>query len=207
MSNDDNTYKVVILGEGRVGKTSILKRYFNNVFDDQQQSTVNAAFYEKDFSISGTKIHFKFWDTAGQEQFNALQSMYYRFAKGAILVYEVSNIETLEKVERWIRELQDNVPGKLNIVICGNKFDLVDKETINKQEKTVQELINKYKSKYSIKHFLTSAKTSYNITDVFDYITKQICSQNTNNKPNKKNDKLVITSDNNTNNNQKKGCC
>jgi len=209
MNNEESIYKFVILGEGRVGKTSILVRYFNHTFDEGQQSTVNAAFYEKDVTLTdGTKQHFKIWDTAGQEQFNAIQSMYYRQAKGAILVYDISNIETLEKVDRWIQELQDNVPGKLVITICGNKYDLVEKETISNQEKSVQNLINKYKSKHIMKHFLTSAKTAFNIEEVFAYIFKNISSNNSNNKPNKKNNKLVITKeDNSNNNNQKKGCC
>ena len=81
MNDEENTYKVVILGEGGVGKQAILNRYFKNIFDEGQQSTVNAAFYEKYFTINGIKRLFRFWNTAGQEQFNALQSMYYRFAK------------------------------------------------------------------------------------------------------------------------------
>ena len=99
--SDDNVLKFVILGEGRVGKTSILSKYFKKKFNEGEKSTVNPAFYEKTVNYQGKKVQLKFWDTAGQEQFNAISTMYYQNAVGALLVYDVSIFETFEKVTNY----------------------------------------------------------------------------------------------------------
>lgn len=117
---------------GRVGKTSILHRYINNTFDENQESTVNCSYYQKDLEFHGVKYTFCLWDTAGQEKFNALTNIYYRDAKGAILVYDVSIEESFNKVKKWHEELKIFNPDTV-IAIAGNKVDLgkidVDKET------------------------------------------------------------------------------
>ena len=112
--SDDNVLKIVILGEGRVGKTSILSKYFKKKFNEGQESTVNPAFYEKTITHQGKNIQLKFWDTAGQEQFNAISTIYYQNAAGALLVYDVTIFETFKKVESWVNTLQE-VVGK-NII-------------------------------------------------------------------------------------------
>ena len=98
----DNTIKSVILGEGRVGKTSILRRYFTDKFDIQEKSTVNPSFYEKKVENSkGENIKITFWDTAGQELFDALNTIYYKNSSGALIVYDLNLFEdTFPKVEK-----------------------------------------------------------------------------------------------------------
>ena len=124
--SDDNILKFVILGEGRVGKTSILSKYFKNKFNQGEKSTVNPSFYETDVNHKGKKVHLKFWDTAGQEQFNAISTMYYQNAVGALLVYDAAIFETFDKVKSWVMTLQEAVGKDITFVIAGNKFDLID---------------------------------------------------------------------------------
>ena len=130
--SDDNALKFVILGEGRVGKTSILSRYFNKKFDDSEKSTINPSFYKKQENFQGKKMDLNFWDTAGQEQFNAINTMYYTGAVGAILVYDVTIPETFDKVKDWCNTLKEAVGNDIIFVIAGNKFDLTNKDMINK---------------------------------------------------------------------------
>ena len=209
MSNENEyTIKVVILGEGRVGKTSILERHFKNTFDAGQKSTVNSAFFEKTIKMKdGRTVKFKFWDTAGQEKFDAVQSMYYRDSSGAILVYDLTNKDTFTKVEKWIKEIKATVTGEISFIICGNKFDLVDKEVIDEQNKETLSFCQKY----NLKHFFTSAKTNYNIPEAFDHLTKKIIeSMPKNNKPKGKKGISIEKEDepnNSGNENNKKGCC
>ena len=164
--SENNTYKFVILGEGRVGKTSILSQYFNKNFNEGEQSTVNPAFYNKKQIYEGKEYQLNFWDTAGQEQFNAINTIYYQNSVGALLVYDVTIPETFDKVKNWVMTLKETVGKDIIFVIAGNKYDkynksnkdLIDKNKIN---------VDKYCSQENCAHFYTSAKTGYNLEDTF----------------------------------------
>ena len=170
MSDDENVIKLVILGEGRVGKTSILMQYFKNKFDEGQISTINPAFYEKTVNSDGKKVQLKFWDTAGQEQFNAISTLYYQNAVGALILYDVSIIETFEKVKHWVTTLKEAVGKDIIFVIAGNKFDLSNKEELNKHISKIQD----YCTNQNCKHFYTSAKTRYNVDEVFECLITSV---------------------------------
>jgi Ras-related protein Rab-21 len=96
-------FKIVLLGEGRVGKTSILLRYTKGEYNDRQTSTLQASYIDKKISIGGNNIQLSIWDTAGQERFHALGPIYYRDADGALLVYDITDIESFTKVKKWVR--------------------------------------------------------------------------------------------------------
>ena len=166
--SDDNVLKIVILGEGRVGKTSILSKYFNKKFNQGEKSTINPSFYEKKVKYQGKEIQLKFWDTAGQEQFNAISTMYYQGAVGALLVYDVSIFETFNKVKSWVSTLQEAVGKDIIFVIAGNKYDLVGKMDEHMPE------IDSYCSQEKCKHFFTSAKTGYGLDNVFSTLIQSV---------------------------------
>ena len=166
--SDDNVLKLVILGEGRVGKTSILSKYFKQKFNQGEKSTINPSFYEKNVKYQGKEIQLKFWDTAGQEQFNAISTMYYQGAVGALLVYDVSIFETFNKVKTWVRTLQEAVGKDIIFVIAGNKYDLVGKMDEHMPE------IDNYCSQEKCKHFFTSAKTGYGLDNVFNTLIQSV---------------------------------
>ena len=168
--SDDNVLKFVILGEGRVGKTSILSKYFKKKFNEGEKSTVNPAFYEKTVNYQGKKVQLKFWDTAGQEQFNAISTMYYQNAVGALLVYDVSIFETFEKVKTWVMTLQEAVGKDITFVIAGNKFDLINKNKMEEQNPSIES----YCAKEKCKHFYTSAKTGFNLDEAFDSLINSV---------------------------------
>ena len=166
--SDDNVLKLVILGEGRVGKTSILSKYFNKKINQGEKSTINPSFYEKNVKYQGKEIQLKFWDTAGQEQFNAISTMYYQGAVGALLVYDVSIFETFNKVKSWVSTLQEAVGKDIIFVIAGNKYDLVGKMDEHMPE------IDSYCSQEKCKHFFTSAKTGYGLDNAFTSLIQSV---------------------------------
>ena len=92
-------YKVVLLGEGRVGKTSLVVRYCQNTFRDDQQATIQASFLTKKLNVDGVKLELAIWDTAGQERFHALGPIYYRDADAALLVYDLTDLDSFERVK------------------------------------------------------------------------------------------------------------
>ena len=203
--SDEEVLKFVILGEGRVGKTSILSKYFTKKFDEGQKSTVNPAFYEKSQNFQGKNFQLKFWDTAGQEQFNAINTMYYQNAIGALLVYDVTISETFEKVKNWVHTLQEAVGKDIIFVIAGNKFDLSNKDMKQKNDEQVETYCNQEKCK----HFYTSAKTGYNLNEAFDClinsVLKKVMNSNTGGNKKGRGRKLEIKDQNKKK--DKKGCC
>ena len=203
--SDDSVLKIVILGEGRVGKTSILSKYFSKKFDQNQKSTINPSFYETAINYNGNNVQFKFWDTAGQEQFNAISTMYYQNAVGALLVYDVTIFETFQKVETWVRTLEEVVGQNIVFVIAGNKFDISDKKTLEQNKNTV----NEYCQKKGCKHFYTSAKTGFNLDETFDFLTKSVCDklkQTTGGVSTKRKGRHIEIADTKKQK-EKKGCC
>jgi small GTP-binding protein len=173
----DNTIKSVILGEGRVGKTSILRRYFTDKFDIQEKSTVNPSFYEKKVENSkGENIKITFWDTAGQELFDALNTIYYKNSSGALIVYDLNLFEdTFPKVEKWVNEIIQVVGNDVVFVIVGNKFDLIASLSAFDDKKNI---VDNFCKKYNCNHILTSAKSGYNIKEAFDLLIQKMILKN-----------------------------
>lgn len=122
-----NKYKVVLLGAGRVGKSSIVYRYVKGEYTERQVSTVQASYLNKTLTLSDIKkqVELALWDTAGQERYHALGPIYYRDANGAVLVYDITDADSFSKVKNWVKELK-RIVGKnqIEIVIAGNKVDL-----------------------------------------------------------------------------------
>jgi Ras-related protein Rab-21 len=169
-----NRYKVVLLGEGRVGKTSILLRYTRGEYNDKQVSTLQASYLDKTASVNGDEVVLSIWDTAGQERFHALGPIYYRDADGALLVYDITDQSSFEKVRTWIKELRKIVGSNIHIIIAGNKCDLEKHRSVNALE------AQKFADSVGAVHVLTSAKTDKNLDDVFTKLaTKMVKSRAT----------------------------
>ena len=198
--------KLVILGEGRVGKTSILTRYFNKKFNEGEKSTVNPSFYEKKQSYNGKNYDLKFWDTAGQEQFNAINNMYYQNAVGALLVYDVTIPETFEKVKSWVNTLQEVVGKDIVFVIAGNKFDLSKKADLEANKAQV----DSYCQQEKCQHFYTSAKTGFNLDETFNSLITSVLRkiENENSSGNRKGrGRNLQIKEESTDVKEKKKCC
>ncbi|XP_076297947.1 RAS oncogene family member Rab21 isoform X2 [Lasioglossum baleicum] len=123
-TGNDYNFKVVLLGEGCVGKTSVALRYVEDKFNDRHISTLQASFLNKKLTINGKKVNLAIWDTAGQEKFHALGPIYYRMSNGAILVYDITDEDTFQKVKNWVKELKKMLGSEISLAIAGNKMDL-----------------------------------------------------------------------------------
>ena len=116
--------KIVLVGDSGVGKSNILNRFVNNEFVHDSKSTVGVELNSKSFIINNTVIKVQLWDTAGQERYKSLTSAYYKGAKGALIIYDLTKSESFKSVDKWFREIKDY--GEKNVVtlLVGNKCDL-----------------------------------------------------------------------------------
>lgn len=160
------SFKIVLLGEGAVGKTSLLLRYVENKFNDRHIQTLQAAFLSKKLNMEGRRVNLCVWDTAGQERFHALGPIYYRDSHGALLVYDITDEDSFRKVKSWVKELRKMLGTDVCLRIIGNKTDLEKERHVSAEEAT------QYAESVGARHFLTSAKLNKGIEDVFLDITK-----------------------------------
>ncbi|KAJ1695381.1 hypothetical protein LUZ63_012079 [Rhynchospora breviuscula] len=162
------SFKLVLLGDGRVGKTSLVVRYINNVFSEKQEATIQASYLTKRLIIDGVPVTLSIWDTAGQERFHALGPIYYRDADAALLVYDITSSETFNRVTKWVKELQQMAPPDIIMTIAANKSDLLRSKKINIQD------AESYSTSIGARLFVTSAKTGVGIDEMFLDIAKRL---------------------------------
>ncbi|CAD6272380.1 unnamed protein product [Miscanthus lutarioriparius] len=162
------SFKLVLLGDGRVGKTSLVLRYVNNVFSDKQEATVQASYLTKHLVVEGVPITLSIWDTAGQEKFHALGPIYYRDADAALLVYDITDSDSFLRVTKWVKELKQMASKDIVMAIAANKSDLVRLKNIDTQDAV------SYAESIATNLFVTSAKAGTGIDDVFSDIAKRL---------------------------------
>ncbi|KAH9506471.1 RAS oncogene family member Rab21 [Dermatophagoides farinae] len=178
MTISNQQFKIVLLGEGCVGKTSLVLRYVENKFSETNQSTLQASFLTKNIFVQNMPITLNIWDTAGQERFHAVGPLYYRDSNGALLVYDVTDPDSLAKVKVWIKELRKVLGNDVCIAIIGNKIDLLSGLERDQMNNVLIAEAQSYATTAGATHYCTSAKTNYGIDDVFLNLTKQMISFN-----------------------------
>lgn len=130
----DMIVKIVIIGDAYVGKSNLLSKYLKNEFKMDSKSTVGVEFGSKSFNIDGSLVKVQIWDTAGQDRFKAITKAYYKGAKGAVVVYDITKKHTFESLDKWIVDLKENSTPNINMMLIGNKNDLEDQREISKED-------------------------------------------------------------------------
>ncbi len=182
----DYIFKVVIVGDSGVGKTNLIGRYLKNEYRQDTKATVGVEFGEKKYDISGLKIKAQLWDTAGQERYKAITSMYYKGAKGALIVFDLSSKTTFVNAEKWYNEIKKATDPSINLILVGNKSDLKDKRQVNTEDAE-----NKVKE-MGIAYMETSALNAENVDKAFSWLIEEIS------KKLKKEDEEALEEENNT---------
>lgn len=157
----DFVFKIVIVGDSSVGKSNILTRYTQNVFDLNSKATVGVELSTKLYRKNNEIISVNLWDTAGQERFAAITSAYYKGSSGAIIVYDITKRKTFDNIDKWYSEIVAKCPSDLVIVLVGNKMDLEEEREVKYQEG-----LDKAKD-LGMAFMETSALTAQNINEVF----------------------------------------
>uniref|UniRef100_W5L6F7 RAB5B, member RAS oncogene family n=1 Tax=Astyanax mexicanus TaxID=7994 RepID=W5L6F7_ASTMX len=131
-------FKLVLLGDMAVGKSSLVLRFVKGQFDEFQETTIGAAFLAQSVCLDDTTVKFEIWDTAGQERYHSLAPMYYRGAQAAIVVFDITKPETFERAKAWVKELQRQASPNIVIALAGNKADLADKRLVEYEQRRCQ---------------------------------------------------------------------
>lgn len=165
-------YKIIIVGDASVGKTSIIMQYHLNTFDPNHHETVGASFIQKQVEVGNELININIWDTAGQEKYRSLVPMYTRNASCAMIVFDVMNERSYEILASWYQQVKEEAPENCRIVIVGNKIDQIpDFEEYKNTDETIK--IANFASENNVDIFYVSAKTGKNIRELFNDITQK----------------------------------
>jgi small GTP-binding protein len=161
-------FKLVLLGESAVGKSSLVLRFVKGQFHEYQESTIGAAFLTQQLCLDDTVIKFEIWDTAGQERYHSLAPMYYRGAQAAIVMYDITNKESFTRAQSWIAELQKQASPNIVIALAGNKIDLDNIRAVQYEEGRT------FAEENNLLFMETSAKSAVNVTEIFTAIAKKL---------------------------------
>jgi len=166
-------FKVVLMGEGSVGKTSIRSKFMGVGFKSEYIKTIGADFASKAIVVGDNKVHFQIWDLAGQKMYRHVRSSFYSGCKCGFLVFDLTQPETLDSVETWVEEAIEHSGGFVKIfIVLGNKVDL--KDQIKVKQVDIDKLIKKLNELkgISVAYLTTSAKTGENISEAFEMMGK-----------------------------------
>ena len=197
----DYSFKIILLGNSNVGKTSIYYYYTKKIFLEEYTSTVGVDYSTEFKTILGKNVRFNIWDTAGQEKYRSTISNYFKGADACFLIFDLTDINSFNDLEIWyelFNEKSTILNNNENIVLLGNKCDIDEK-------KVDQDLIDKFINDKKFQYFETSAKEGINIDKAFQYIAEKLIKLNENdeniNINNTDEEKVVKLNDNNNNNN------
>ena len=174
----DERIQLIMVGESGVGKTSLIRRYTNNIFNINHLETIGIEFFNKEERINDQIIQIKLWDTAGQEIFHSLTKNFYRKADGIIIVYDITNKESFERIQDWVKSVYDNTDTykEIQMIIVGNKIDLEERREVSKEEGLK---IGKY---FEIDFFEASAKNAEGVRNFMIKIIEDILNNKVNNR-------------------------
>lgn len=161
-------FKVVLLGEARVGKTSISKRWSEGTFDPGTRTTIQAAYFTGSVQLGTEVITINLWDTAGQEKYQALTPIYFKDAQLVIICYSITDPKSFEKTKQWQKVVESSLGPKVPLVIVGNKSDL------NSQRSVPTDEGRNYAQSINSPFYEVSAKSGQNISQMFNDIARTL---------------------------------
>ena len=165
---EEYKFKVVVVGDSGVGKTNLIKRFINDTFNKDSKATVGVEFLSKTYLINQEVFKIEIRDTAGQERYKSITAAYYKGAKGAMIVYDVTNQTSFDNVDNWANEIKEKAARNINLMIVGNKTDLTDKIVVTSEVAT-----EKAKA-LEIPIMETSALDSTNVKEAFYQLLREM---------------------------------
>lgn len=172
---DDNAeeipyvFKILLLGDGGVGKTSLLRRFIHNTFDQDYYSTIGVQFMTKVLKFDNKNVKLVIWDIAGQSKHTTYRHLYYKAANGIILVYDITRDNSFLNLPQWLKDAYECIGSNIKIAVLGNKMDLMDSRSIQTNRG------HTYAISINAEIFSeTSAKSGNNVEEAFFALAKAL---------------------------------
>ena len=199
----DFIFKVLILGNSDVGKSSLILRYVDQVWSDSFVPTIGVDFKVKTLELDHKNIKMQIWDTAGQERFRNVISSYFRGSHGILLLYDITNKDSFKNLENWLTEIEKNASQNVLKILIGNKNDLENDRDIKYEEGQA------FANRNGMQFIETSAKMNTNVNEAFETLAKLMIQLNSEKKitTTNKNENKTLKVGSGQNLNTKKGCC
>jgi small GTP-binding protein len=170
--------KVLVIGDVSCGKTSLVNRIVNNVFNESYRATLGCEFGLKVMEVAGNAVRIQLWDLAGQDRLGGISKLYCRDANGALVICDVTNPVTIERAIEWKHQIDEIVRrpdgSAIPIILCVNKYDIVMGTASAPTQAEFDILASRHEF---IAAYFTSAKTSYNATEALTHLAKEISTQ------------------------------
>lgn len=163
------TEKVVIIGAASSGKTSLVNRLIRNNFAASSEATIGAAFVTKQLQVDGQDVKLDIWDTGGTEKYRSLAPMYYRGARAAVIVYDVTSEQSFKEAGEWLAEFREKGQPSAIVVAAANKIDLADSRAVSREEGEDFAFQNQMEFTKE-----TSALTGAGVNELFEDLTRQL---------------------------------
>ena len=161
-------FKLILIGNSGVGKSSIIQRYMKNTFEESYKCTIGVDFLMKTLNLNGKTVKLQLWDTAGQEKYKSMVASYYRGANVALVVFDITSHASFDSLPVWIENYYKNGPEEKNIILIGNKKDMEESRQVTRQEAEIFSETN------NMMYFETSAKEGDNIEYIFTYAAEKL---------------------------------
>ena len=203
--NDDYEFifKVLLLGNSNVGKSSLFLRFVDDIWNDTFVPTIGVDFKIKTFDIDEKRIKMQIWDTAGQERFKNIIASYYRGAHGILLIYDVTDKDSFKNLSNWLIEIEKNASKNVLKFLIGNKTDLEEKRVISYNQ------AKEFADSYGLKYIETSAKKNLNVNEAFATLGRElmVASEDKRIVKQKQNKKISVAKMEDLNIQKRRGCC
>ena len=169
LTTQDHLFKLIIIGDTGVGKSCLMKRVMDNEFKVEHQVTIGVEFGSFGLKVDEKIIKLQIWDTAGQESFKSVTRIFYRGAHCVFLTYDVTREETFANLSEWLNEIRQHASEDVRIYLIGNKSEMEDQ-----REVTLERATDFATEQKLHKVFETSAKTGFNVEEVFATVAKEL---------------------------------
>ena len=201
INNYSYLVKMMLIGDSNVGKSSLMLKFTDDIFDIEGCPTIGIDFKIKTTELNNNKVKIQILDTAGQERFRSITNSHYRNAMGIILVYDVCSEQSFNNIELWLDNVNKFTTGPINKILVGNKIDLSDKRVISYERGL--EISNKY----GLKFYETSVKDNVNVTNMFDDLALKIIDELKSKEPSEEENRIILDKKPSDNVNIKKSKC